>query len=72
MELQVTPISPEERKRFSNMVIGKAICPICGQEAKVVNDQGEQGNPFFNYLEDHSMHCCSDLCGGSEQMLNSF
>ncbi len=68
MSLEIKPLVPEVRKHFTEMVIGKTTCPYCHQnDIKVLNDNGSDGNPRFNYFENHYTESHGDnLCHGSE------
>jgi hypothetical protein len=50
---KVTPLSDEEKGQWSEMVIGRATCPLCHQSMKVLNDDGLSGNPLYDYIENH-------------------
>ena len=50
---KVTPLSDEEKGHWSEMVIGRAICPLCQQSMKVLNDDGLSGDPLYDYIENH-------------------
>jgi len=69
MVLIVEPLSEEEQKKYSDMVVGKTTCICCHQEGIfVLNDNGRDGNSVFNYLENHQTEYHGDeLCYGSEQ-----
>lgn len=49
----VTPLSAEEKGHWSEMVIGRTICPLCHQLMKVLNDDGLSGDPRYDYIENH-------------------
>ena len=72
---KISPLPSEIRKCFTENIRGQTTCPVCKQpDIKVVNDgTGGNWNKYFNYLENHKKSReDSDLCPGSEKMLNSF
>lgn len=70
MTIEIKPLSLENRKKYSHLVVGEAICPVCNQiDIAVVNDQGHRG---YDYFENHYPKDGKNLCKGSEKMLAHF
>ena len=51
------------------LVKGTRVCPYCSQEVCVINDNGEDGDERFNYLENHPAPGKQEFCEGSEKLL---
>ena len=73
MPLEIKELSPQERRRVSELVIGKTTCPYCkNDDVGVVNNRGPKGDPRFNYLQNHYPSNSDRLCFGSEKKLTDF
>ena len=67
----VTPLTEAEKARYSECVIGFAVCPFCKNRIQVVNDDGRKGESFWDYFANHKEEEGSNasLCEGSERRL---
>jgi len=74
MSLKIKPLPPEVRKNFTDKVIGQVTCPECSQDnVQVNNNEGQNGNIIFSYLENHyKTRESSELCVGSGKMIYYF
>lgn len=67
-------LSDEEKRMVSIYVIGRSYCPCCKRgDVSVLNDNGLQGQPRFDYLINHTKpRSTKILCEGSEKMIYDF
>lgn len=63
------PLSSEDRKSFSHLVIGKAKCNECNELIHVQNDSGLEGAPNWDYFVNHFQVNSKSFCFGSEKRL---
>ena len=52
------------------LIVGEITCPICSQKVRIINDEGTEGNPILNYIENHLTKNSLKLCEASEKRIS--
>lgn len=62
---EVTPLDKDERTFYDEIVIGYVVCKYCEQKMQVLNKEGEDGLPLYDYITPHEDGNSRDLCRAS-------